>query len=170
MYSQTTAASTSTNKNYKASQTSSSKQTQPQQSQQHLPSNYRSSMSSHSDIFMKADEQKINFGNFLGMLVGRSILIFFEFLQIFPIWDACHHYTQHRQFHQEVIMREILKINLLSRAPYLPHKMLKAMITLPVTLICALFWATAKKAPKLQSMYQQSNIIEDLILIQFSHF
>lgn len=52
---QTTAVSSSTNKNYQPSQ-SSSKQLQP------MPSNYRSSMSSHSDIFMKADEQKINFG------------------------------------------------------------------------------------------------------------
>ncbi|XP_055298445.1 ankyrin repeat domain-containing protein 50 isoform X2 [Sitodiplosis mosellana] len=53
---ETTGASSSTNKNYQASQSSS----KPAQQQQ-LPGNYRSSMSSHSDIFMKADEQKINF-------------------------------------------------------------------------------------------------------------
>lgn len=57
---QTTGASSSTNKNYQASQSSS----KPAQQQQQLPANYRSSMSSHSDIFMKADEQKINFGRF----------------------------------------------------------------------------------------------------------
>lgn len=42
-------------KNYQASQSSS-------KPSQQLPGNYRSSMSSHSDIFMKVDEQKINFG------------------------------------------------------------------------------------------------------------
>lgn len=76
IYLQTTAASISTNKNYKSSQTSASKQTQPQQ-QQRLPFNYRSSMSSHSDIFMKADEQKINFGNFF--------FFFLEFLEFLSI-------------------------------------------------------------------------------------
>lgn len=49
-----------------------------------MPGNYRSSMSSHSDIFMKADEQKINFGKrtsdrggvwtlFLGIAFGSIV-------------------------------------------------------------------------------------------------
>lgn len=61
-YFQTTGASSSTNKNYQASYASS--RATPQQHQQLQPGKYRSSMSSHSDIFMKADEQKINFGWF----------------------------------------------------------------------------------------------------------
>lgn len=73
---QTTAASSSTNKNYQASQ-ASSKPTQQQQ----LPTNYRSSMSSHSDIFMKADEQKINFGKkisnkFFSNSILKTLLMF----------------------------------------------------------------------------------------------
>lgn len=59
---QTTGASSSTNKNYQASYASS--RATPQQHQQQQPGKYRSSMSSHSDIFMKVDEQKINFGLF----------------------------------------------------------------------------------------------------------
>lgn len=69
---QTTAASSSTNKNYQASQ-SSSKQAQ----QQLLPGNYRSSMSSHSDIFMKADEQKINFGKYVCRISHAYFSIWF---------------------------------------------------------------------------------------------
>lgn len=103
LFPQTTVASSSNSKNYQASSHSSSK---PPHRIQH--NNYRSSVSSHSDIFMKADDHKLNFGEFdetkqvpsPRTMVHFSILFCSTHAQIFPTSAACHHCTQRHQFHR----------------------------------------------------------------------
>lgn len=78
-HSQTTVASSSNSKNYQASSHSSSK---PAHRFQH--NNHRSSVSSHSDIFMKADDHKLNFGTLKRNEMHSTVVGQIESLHFFP--------------------------------------------------------------------------------------